>query len=269
MRIAELQQELGCRIPIRNPRVDTAGFLPPIKRGIEEVTGEITAFLDDDAAAFTDWLERILAHYGAADVGGVGGRIVNYAGTELIPYEPASKVAHLSWYGRSIGNMYKDLTFNHPVDADFFMGGNMSFRTGLLKRIVIDPVLNTREAYLWELDVAQQVKRLAGRLVFDPLVKAHHFNAPRGSDCQRVLSDDAIITANFNTAYLMMKYLSGFGRVAYVLHALFIGGQGAPGIAYLMLQMIRRKSFDWKKDVWASLKGRAQGIMAYVKRQAE
>lgn len=268
-KIGELQQELGGRIPIRNPRVNTAGFLPPVKRGIEEVTGDVTAFLDDDAEAFPDWLERILNHYRAPDVGGVGGRIVNYVGTELIPYEPASKVAYLSWYGRSVGNMYKELTFDHPVNADFFMGGNMSFRTGLLKKITIDPVLNTREAYLWELDVAQQIKLLAGRLIFDPLAKANHYNAPRGSDCQRVLSEDAVITANFNTAYLMMKHLPTVGKFAYVMHSLFIGCQGAPGVVYLILQTVRRKPYDWEKDVWASLKGRAMGVMAYMGRSTK
>ncbi len=38
--------------------------------------GDVFAFLDDDAVAESDWLERLLAHYTADDVIGVGGRVL-------------------------------------------------------------------------------------------------------------------------------------------------------------------------------------------------
>lgn len=43
--------------------------------GILNVTSEITAFIDDDAQAETDWLAQLLRHYDNQDVYGVGGHI--------------------------------------------------------------------------------------------------------------------------------------------------------------------------------------------------
>ena len=45
--------------------------------GVRASTGEVLAFLDDDAYAEPDWLEELLAPYADASVGGVGGRALN------------------------------------------------------------------------------------------------------------------------------------------------------------------------------------------------
>ena len=44
--------------------------------GVYAATGDVVAFLDDDAAAAPDWLERLCALYDDQDVIAVGGRIV-------------------------------------------------------------------------------------------------------------------------------------------------------------------------------------------------
>ena len=44
--------------------------------GVAEASGEVVAFLDDDAAADIDWLARMVAHFSRPEVGGVGGSVV-------------------------------------------------------------------------------------------------------------------------------------------------------------------------------------------------
>lgn len=44
--------------------------------GVAEASGDVIAFLDDDAVAAPDWLARILASYADSQVIGVGGRVL-------------------------------------------------------------------------------------------------------------------------------------------------------------------------------------------------
>ena len=43
--------------------------------GVELARGEVVAFLDDDASAHPDWLERLTRHYADPSVLGVGGQV--------------------------------------------------------------------------------------------------------------------------------------------------------------------------------------------------
>jgi len=44
--------------------------------GSDLASGDVLAFLDDDAIAEPEWLERLVVHYATADVLGVGGRVL-------------------------------------------------------------------------------------------------------------------------------------------------------------------------------------------------
>ena len=265
-KVIALQKELGQTIPICNPHVSEPGFLPPIKKGIESAKHDIVVFLDDDAEAFPDWLERIVALYDNPDVGGVGGRCINYFNFKLVTYPKADKVGHLSWYGRIVGNMYKDTTFSHPVEVDSLMGGNMSYRRHLLSQIKIDPVINSNVAFHWELDMAQQVKKLGFNLLFDPMIKINHYSAPREVDGLRTVNSDGVYYSNFNYSYLMLKHLTLPGKLAYLLYTFLVGSQLSSGLLHLMVQIIRGKTIDWNSDIVPSLKGRISGISTHLRK---
>jgi hypothetical protein len=88
----------------RRPRISAAntGKLSKI------ALADVILFLDDDAEAHRDWLERFSAFYADPSIGGVGGRYINYF-HGVRQYPPAADVAgKLYWYGRFVGNMYKD-----------------------------------------------------------------------------------------------------------------------------------------------------------------
>ena len=47
-----------------------------INLGLENVSGDITAFLDDDAIPFPDWIQNIVETYALQNVGGVAGNVI-------------------------------------------------------------------------------------------------------------------------------------------------------------------------------------------------
>ncbi len=243
--------------------VSQAGFLPPIRRGIELSKGDVVAFIDDDAEAFPDWTRRLLAPYSVDDVGGVGGRCINIFNGIPATYPVAKEVGRLYWYGRGVGNMYRDVSFDEPRDVDFLLGGNMSYRRSILTDVGLDPVIGNNVAVHWELDVGLKVKKAGFRIIFDPMVRVNHYSAPREIEGMRSINTEGVYWSNFNYAYLMMKHLTPIGRVAYLAHTFLIGGTTSSGIAHLGYLAITRRTIDWRRDLVPSMLGRASGVAEY------
>jgi GT2 family glycosyltransferase len=95
--------------------------------GIAAATGEIVAFLDDDAIARPDWLERLCAPYADERVAGVGGRVVPNWDTDRPRWFPTE----FDWV---VGCTYT----GHRDDAGAvrnLIGANMSFRRSVFAEI--------------------------------------------------------------------------------------------------------------------------------------
>ena len=94
--------------------------------GLETSSGDIVAFLDDDALPAPDWLERLVAAYADPRVVGVGG-----AAEPVFPAErPAFLAPEFDWV---VGCTYRGLPETaHPVRN--LIGANMSFRRDALVR---------------------------------------------------------------------------------------------------------------------------------------
>lgn len=247
---------------IRNPQVSKPGFLPPVIRAIEAATGDILVLLDDDAEAHHNWLERIIKYYEDDSVGGVGGRCINYFSGVLQHYPAVKRVGQLSWFGRSVGNMYRDCVFTGPSEVDFLMGGNMSYRVDLLRCCKPDERIGNNVSLHWEVDVGQQVKSRGYRILFDPAIKTDHHTAPREIMGTRTVNYEGTYWSNFNYALLMRKHLSLPGFYAYVIYSLLVGGSGSPGLAYLIFSALRGRPVPWREGVLASLRGRLDGVRA-------
>jgi GT2 family glycosyltransferase len=88
--------------------------------GVAVATGDLVAFLDDDARAEADWLERLLVPYRDPDVIAVGGRV-----------EPAWQVPRPSWFPREfdwvVGCSYLGMPAERSTVRNV-IGANMSFR---------------------------------------------------------------------------------------------------------------------------------------------
>lgn len=259
--IARLVDE-NPHINIRNLRTTVSGFLPPVRIAVNNATGDIIAFLDDDAEAHITWLQKLLAHYKEESVGGVGGRVVNYYNGVLQMYSVASVVGQLSWYGKSVGNMYRDVTFDHPVDVVHLMGGNMSYRAELFRACLPDERLGNNAAFYWEMDVGLQVKGLGYRIIYDPTIKVDHHSGPRALSGMRTINASAIYWSNFNYALIMRRYLSRPRFLAFLVYTSLVGGSSAPGLVYATYAVIRGKPLSWSLQIRPSVAGRWAGIWA-------
>jgi glycosyltransferase involved in cell wall biosynthesis len=106
---------------------DKQGLSGARNTGVEEATGEVVVFLDDDAWADPDWLKHMLAAYDSPDVAGVGGAIE--------PIWPRSRPAffppEFDWV---IGCTYSGMQ-HKPGHVRNLIGANMSLRRGVLDSV--------------------------------------------------------------------------------------------------------------------------------------
>lgn len=141
--------------------------------GIEAASGEIVAFLDDDAIAASDWLERLGEGYAGSRVQGVGGAVIpRWAGGRRPRWFPAE-------FGWVVGCSYVGQpTRLSPVRN--LIGANMSYR-----RQAIETVGGFREGIgrigrtplgCEETELSIRVLALspAHRVLYEPAAKVEH-----------------------------------------------------------------------------------------------
>lgn len=142
--------------------------------GFALTTGDILAFLDDDAFAEPDWLERLLPFFDDPGVGGVGGRQIRQQPGELT--EGVDAIGQLRDDGTLTGNFAADP--GGPVDVDHLLGANMAFR-----RSIIESMGGIRDGYggtciREETDLCLRVAHAGYRLVYTPDAVVEHVAGP-------------------------------------------------------------------------------------------
>lgn len=148
--------------------------------GVKAATGDIVAFLDDDAEAAPDWLARLVVLYDDPDVLAVGGRVE--------PVWESGRPAHfpeeLDWI---VGCTYKGLP-RVAAQVRNVIGANMSFRSDVFERVggfnaslgrQGDRPLGCEET---ELCLRASMGSPGTRVVYEPAaVVRHHVPATRGT----------------------------------------------------------------------------------------
>lgn len=191
--------------PLQTALVRTGGFGRARNAGRRAATGELLAFIDDDARAAPDWLARLEAWLAVPGAGGAGGRdVVHRPGGAIVPAGPAgTPVGRVGWYGRLWGNHHRGSGPPRPVH--FLKGCNMAFRRAAL------PWSDERlagEQYLDEVDLGLGVLARGYRLLYDPAVQVAHYPAPvHGAGGRGVLTPARVYALNCNYVYLMLKHL--------------------------------------------------------------
>jgi GT2 family glycosyltransferase len=154
------------------PNVGRQGLSGARNTGVSHAIGEVVAFLDDDARAEPDWLERLAAGYANPSVVGVGG-----AATPLWPgRRPRWLPPEFDWVvGCSFAGMPEA-----PAPVRNLIGANMSFRrevfgnvggfTDGLGRVGSRP-LGCEET---ELGIRLRQARPGARLVYEPAAVVRH-----------------------------------------------------------------------------------------------
>ncbi|NOV99429.1 glycosyltransferase [Isoptericola chiayiensis] len=142
--------------------------------GLQAATGDVVAFVDDDAYVDPDWLDELISCYADPEVFGVGGRIVNGQSGE--DREGLDRIGRLLPDGRLMGYFAADP--GRVIDVDHLLGANMSFR-----RAALSDVGGVHGGYpgpciCEETDISLRQRALGRRLVFNPRAVVRHVSAP-------------------------------------------------------------------------------------------
>lgn len=201
--------------------VDEPGVLQAMQAGIRASTGDLIAFIDDDAVAPPDWLSRISDRV-QGDVGAIGGRD-RIAGQE---HPRTLDVGRVTRWGKVIGNHH--LGTGEPRDVDVLKGVNMAVRR---KVIAIPEGLKGKGAQNhFELAMTLHVQQAGWRVIYDPELVVDHHPAERHDNDARGNPDGAAArAASFNLVLCLLSFRPDLaGRRA--LYGLLLGDAGTPGL---------------------------------------
>jgi glycosyltransferase involved in cell wall biosynthesis/GT2 family glycosyltransferase len=141
--------------------------------GVSECAGDVVAFLDDDAVAAPDWLERLTAAYANPDVLGAGGAVRPAWESTRPPWFPAE----FDWV---VGCTHSGMPAEREAVRNL-VGANMSFRRGALAEVggfrhELGRV-GTIPAGCEETDLCIRIGKRwpGGRVVYDPAAAVDHF----------------------------------------------------------------------------------------------
>jgi glucosyl-dolichyl phosphate glucuronosyltransferase len=143
--------------------------------GVEHAVADVIVFLDDDAWAEPQWLERLLACYDDETVLGVGGLVLaDWSSVGM----PAWLPEEFLWV---VGCSYRGLP-EIRADVRNPLGANMSFRrsafnqAGLFDSSVGRTITSSRPLGCEETEFSIRLRRLSpsARIVYEPQAVVHH-----------------------------------------------------------------------------------------------
>jgi GT2 family glycosyltransferase len=143
--------------------------------GIALASGELLAFIDDDAMVQAQWLPSLVGAYEDTSVGAAGGRVIGIPAPYCDQHEgPPRLIVYPS--GRVVA---KDvgLLSAEPCEVDHLVGCNMSFRRKALEQVGGFDTRYTLTNLREETDLCVRVQRAGWRLLFVPSMVVLHFSA--------------------------------------------------------------------------------------------
>lgn len=251
-------------LPLRQVTVHQAGQVAALNSGLMEVSGDVVAITDDDAAPWPDWLQRIEAHFMAdAGIGGVGGRDWVYSGGEL-ELGSFALVGKIRWYGRAIGHHH--LGVGDAREVDTLKGANCAFRTLALRPLGFDTRLRGHGAQVCnDMGISLAIKRAGWRLIYDPAVAVDHFPAKRHDIDQRAsFNFQAQSNMVHNETLVLLDHLPFWRKPVFLLWALLIGTSEAYGLAQVLRFLPRKGGIVMARFV-ASFHGRYEGVRTWLR----
>lgn len=138
--------------------------------GVARTSGQVIAYLDDDAFPAPTWLAELLRRYGPDDVAGVGGRTDN--GRPEEEHEGLDQVGKLLPNGVLTG--YFAAVTPGDVEVDHLLGANMSVRRDVLEELGGIRDLYPGTCLREESDIALRARSAGYRLIYTPDAVVRH-----------------------------------------------------------------------------------------------
>ena len=214
--------------------VTEPGVIAAMNAALCVATGDVIALTDDDAAPWTDWLERIAKYLdGDPLLGGLGGRDWQYR-QGVLDDGAVAGCGQLQWWGRVTAGHHHAVAAP-PHEVVVIKGVNCAYRAAPLKAIGFDTRLAGTGAQVhWELSLGLAMRRAGWKLLFDPAVAVDHFPAVRFDEDQRwQFNAMAQQNAVANETMVLLEHLTGVRRAVVVLWMWCVGTSAAPGLAQL------------------------------------
>lgn len=258
---AELDSLSALGLPLTVVSVTAPGVVAALNTGLAVAEGDVIAFTDDDATPRPDWIAHLRAAYERfPQAAGVGGR-------DMIPHEAGAPettdVGTIQWFGRAIGNHHRGSGIARPVDV--LKGVNMSFRRTAVRRFGLDERLWGSGAQVHnEMGLCLQIRRTGGELIYDPTILVDHYPATRFDPDQRnTFSQRAFEDSAYNETLILLEYLPGLRKVAFLLWSTLIGMRASPGFL-----QCARLALQGNTKIWSALmpilRGRLAAVRAYA-----
>jgi glycosyltransferase involved in cell wall biosynthesis len=235
---------------LRIVHVCEPGLIAALNCGLENATGDILVFTDDDSEAHPDWLERIEATFADSRVGAVGGRDWLQLPREPLLFSPpyATHVGTMSWYGAMHGNHHCPIR-EHVRNVNFLKGVNMAYRRAAVGNYRIDRRLRGSGAQVGtEIDLCMQSRRAGFSVLFDDRILVKHFSASRpAGDGRNDLSSCVWPDACFNIHYLVAKHFGASRSLIHLATRFLIGSRTMPGLMASLKWSLSGDLLIWRR----------------------
>jgi len=139
--------------------------------GIEAASGDVVAFLDDDAVPHPEWLRRLSHHYADPRIGAVGGFTIDNSGCN---WQVRKTICDRFGNAHNVDNFFDERALNFPGTPYYpsLLGTNSSFRRSALYEI--GGFDHTFAYLLDETDVCLRLVDAGWRVAYEPDALVFH-----------------------------------------------------------------------------------------------
>lgn len=249
-------------LPLNTVKVNIPGQVAALNAGLEQASGDIISFTDDDAVPHSEWLTRIEAHFlSDSCIGGVGGRDWLYIGNKLIEGE-RQVVGKVQWFGRTIGEHHRGV--GKPREVEILKGANMSYRRTAIGDLRFDcRLLGSGAEVHNDLAFALNIKKAGWKLIYDPLVEINHYQGERfDEDLRGQFNETAWLNEVHNDTLVLLEYLPPIRKVVYLVWTILIGTRKGFGLLQWLRFLPKEGKLAGKKWL-VSMQGRWQGFLTW------
>lgn len=206
---------------------------------INEASGDVICFVDDDVVCEPEWFETIQAVYrDRPAVDGVGGPAIKTdENLDPIPEFVTSndQVNRINEYGEVVDNSERWIP-PEPVEVDVFRGANMSFKTNTLREI---GGFNKYPgpAIFEEWDVMTRIRANDGTLIYHPDATLYHVERSVGGSRDESADErpNSYWYARNSILYRRRNFPEVYGRS--LARLFFRGTEQLPSVASRLLKV--------------------------------